>query len=73
MRCGRGNEGCFCAYGEMGKVMGGDTATGTGKRASGSGGGRREGGREGATMLCGAEQGGEFTCLVWESGTGRED
>jgi len=60
-------EGCFCAYGEnehMGKVMGGDTATGTGKRASGSGGGRREGGREGATMLCGAEQDGEFTCLV---------
>lgn len=39
-------EGCFCGYGvneHMGKVMGGDTATGTGKRASGGGGGRREG------------------------------
>jgi len=32
-------EGCFCAYGVNEQMMGGDTATGTGKRASGSGGG----------------------------------
>lgn len=65
-------EGCFCAYGVseyMGKVMGRGTATGTGRE----GGGwrrRQEGGveKEGR-WLCGAEQGGEFTCPVWESET----